>query len=106
VTSGKRSWNASTLLSRSEALRTRVTSLLIALPISAPFFTEFEGHILRNFRKYAQRNTVPIDSVWNWLAVVHHYGLPTRLLDWTYSPYVALHFATECLDTFTDDAIG
>src|SRR4029079_15129834 len=40
--------------------------------------TEFEGHILRNFRKYAQRNTVPIDSVWNWLAVVHHYGLPTR----------------------------
>ena len=46
-----------------------------------------------------------LDSVWNWLAVVHHYGLPTRLLDWTYSPYVALHFATECLDTFTDDAI-
>ena len=25
--------------------------------------TEFEGHILRNFRKYAQHNTVSIDSV-------------------------------------------
>ena len=80
--------------------------LVNSLAHLGPVFTEFEGHILRNFRKYAQRNTVPIDSVWNWLAVVHHYGLPTRLLDWTYSPYVALHFATECLDTFTDDAIG
>ena len=26
---------------------------------------ELEGHILRNFRKYAQRQAVPGDSVWN-----------------------------------------
>ena len=66
---------------------------------------EYEFHLLRNFKKYARRRETATQSVWNWLAVAQHHGVPTRLLDWSYSPYVALHFATDELHMYGDDAV-
>lgn len=57
---------------------------------------EQERYLTNEFRVRARSRhmTCPPDNDYpGWLALMQHYGLPTRLLDWTYSPLVAAYFS-------------
>jgi hypothetical protein len=57
-----------------------------------------EDRILRIFKRKAH-HFLPKPPDWDddfqWLALMQHHGAPTRLIDFTWSPYVAAFFALE-----------
>lgn len=59
---------------------------------------EQERRIIRIFKRKAHvflDNPPDDDDDFHWLALMQHHGAPTRLLDFTWSPYVAAFFALE-----------
>lgn len=59
---------------------------------------KFEDFALQQFKSkfhlYDRENSHPASKL-AWLSIMQHYGVPTRLLDFTESPYIALYFALE-----------
>jgi hypothetical protein len=66
-------------------------------------YIRVEKPLLRSFKKYAEPGSIPSDMLWFRLSVAQHHGLPTRLLDWTVAPRVAIHFASAEEDHYDKD---
>lgn len=68
---------------------------------SAQQARKFEDYSLNTFQSkyhiYSGTEHLPKSKL-SWLSVMQHYGVPTRLIDFTTSPYVALYFALESYD--------
>jgi FRG domain len=84
------SWAFRGLQSDQWLLRTSLERLDVA-----PLY-EAERYLVGAFQRRAHHyvsDPPPREDELEWLALMQHHGAPTRLLDWTKSPYVALFFA-------------
>lgn len=79
-------------------LRTSLARYLTDYEVKPEFWPHQEARIVRIFKRKAGLflRDIPNDKDnFQWLALMQHHGAPTRLLDFTWSPYVAAFFALE-----------
>jgi hypothetical protein len=77
-------------------LETSLTRYLTKYNVSPEVWRTQEQRILRIFKRKAHNYLEHIPDFSDdlqWLALMEHHGSPTRLLDFTWSPYVAAFFA-------------
>ena len=79
-------------------LYSSLSRYLMNFGVDKSAWPEQEARILRVFKRKAHQflaQPPEPDDDFQWLALMQHHGAPTRLIDFTWSPYVAAFFALE-----------
>ncbi|MDB5197708.1 MAG: hypothetical protein JWP88_2079 [Flaviaesturariibacter sp.] len=69
--------------------------------IEADFVAEFQ----RGARNYLTRDQIP-EHLIEWLALMQHHGAPTRLLDFSKSPFIAAFFGFEIANFIPETSVS
>jgi hypothetical protein len=70
----------------------------------SPYKTQLESTFLGRFKSQAPPFLTHMpQNDWEWLFLMQHYGVPTRLMDWTELPMVALIFALKNITSAAED---
>lgn len=83
------------------ALETTLYREALRQQAALDYLSSRESWLLYQFSRYAHQHKPDLpekEDVLEWLALIQHYGGPTRLLDFTYSLLVAAFFAIEAAD--------
>lgn len=108
-------WNLSTTLERallehSERFDKRKHGLMLSMSAdkeAEDWANDVESVLMQRFRQQALRFDIPnLPPLWDrlgWWEVMQHHRAPTRLMDWTTSPFIGLWFAMEYHNTGDGD---
>jgi len=94
---------------RGQVKRWTLLPTISRLPKSVAAFENWEvfhAHTLEQFKRYGRPHfsQKPASDI-EWLVHAQHYGLPTRLLDWTTNPLKALFFAVDDPQNDNEDGV-
>lgn len=79
-------------------LYSSLSRYLMGFEVAPAAWPAQEERIIRIFKRKAHQfiaKPPDVDDDFEWLALMQHHGAPTRLIDFTWSPYVAAFFALE-----------